>query len=109
MLAGIFMLLLLYFGSPVLLLWLIGVMFKDLVFYYGGWMIPAVFGLTIGIMLKITGPGDPNADVASLTQVISGSHIVGIQTPLVLIAIGVLSLMVKPVYQPVCRILKSTT
>jgi len=97
MLNAIIVLLVLYFGSPVLLIWLIGVMFKDLAVYYGGWMIPAVFGLTMGIMLKINGPGDPNADFASVTEVISGSHILGIQTPLALITIGVLSLLVKPV------------
>ncbi|MPQ69506.1 hypothetical protein [Pseudomonas sp. MWU12-2323] len=102
MLAGIFTLLLLYFGSPVLLLLMIGVLFRELTFYYGGWMIPAVFGLTMGIMLKITGHGDPNADFASLAEVIAGSHIVGIETPLVLITIGILSLMAKPV----CRMFK---
>jgi hypothetical protein len=104
MLAGIFILLLLYFGSPVLVLLLIGIMFKDLAFYYGGWMIPAVFGLTMGIMLKVNGPGDPNADFSSLTDMIAGSHIVGLETPLMLIAIGIFSLMAKPIY----RMLKPT-
>lgn len=99
MLAGIFMLLLLYFGAPFLLVIIIGALFKDLAFYYGGWMIPAVFGLTMGIMLKISGPGDPNADFASLTEVVSGSHILSIETPLLLIIIGVFSLMAKPVYR----------
>lgn len=99
MFAGIFTLLLLYFGGPALLLIMIGLLFRELAFYYGGWMIPAVFGLTMGTMLKITGPGDPSADVASLTEVIAGSHILGIETPLVLITIGILSLMAKPIYR----------
>lgn len=99
MLAGIFTLLLLYFGGPVLLLLMIGLLFRELAAYYGGWMIPAVFGLTMGTMLKITGPGDPSADFASLTEVIAGSHILGIGTPLVLITIGILSLMAKPLYR----------
>lgn len=99
MLAGIFTLLLLYFGGPFLLLIMIGVLFRELASYYGGWMMPAVFGLTMGTMLKITGPGDPSADVASLVQVIAGSHILGVETPLMLITIGILSLMAKPIYR----------
>ena len=53
MFAGIFTLLLLYFGGPALLLIMIGLLFRELAGYYGGWMIPAVFGLTMGTMLKI--------------------------------------------------------
>ena len=99
MLAAIFWGLVLYFGSPIFLLILLGWMFTELTHYYGGWMIPAVFGLTMGTMLKINGAGDPNADFASLTEVVAGSHVLGMQTPLVLIAIGVISLIAKPLYR----------
>ncbi|MEX3557341.1 MAG: hypothetical protein VB135_02585 [Burkholderia sp.] len=99
MLAAIFWGLVLYFGSPIFLLIMIGFLFKELTEYYGGWMIPAIFGLTMGIMLKISGAGDPNVDFASLTEVVAGSHILDIETPIVLITIGILSLLAKPLYR----------
>lgn len=99
MFAGILFILLLYFASPIILLYLAWTLFKDLFGYYGLWFLPAVCCLTWGILLKINGPGDPNADFSSIVQVLAGSHILGIETPSALIAIGIFCLVARPVYR----------
>lgn len=105
MLNTLVFLLVLYFGAPIFTLVLIGIAFKDLFEYYSGWLIVAVFGLMMGPMLLLTGAGDDNVPFVSLPEAVAGYHIIGIRTPFVLIAIGVLSLLAKPVY----RMLKRST
>lgn len=99
MLGAIFLAFLLYFGSPIILLFLIFKLFADLAEYYGAWIFPAVFGLTMGITLKLTGVGDPDLPYSTLPETIAGSHIAGIETPNVLLIVGVISLLGVPLYR----------
>lgn len=99
MLSTIIFAFLMYFGSPLIVLFLVFQLFADLAAYYGSWIFPIVVGLTLGVMLKITGTGDPNLPYSTVPQAIAGSHIAGIETPTVLLLIGIVSLVGVPLYR----------
>ncbi|MFY1070622.1 hypothetical protein [Pseudomonas juntendi] len=101
MLIGLMMVFL--FGPAITFL-LMFVAVRDLVDYYGEWLLPALVGLVSGVQLKLIGPSDPNLPFESLVEVIASSHIAGFKTSSLLIAVGVFSLLAKPLYGQFKRI-----
>mgnify|MGYP001558359636 FL=1 len=71
----LFGLLFVFFFGPALALFALFALLGEIARYYGGWLIPAVFCLTIGIQLKIIGPSDTYAQFESLLQEIGRAHV----------------------------------
>ncbi|MBA1203649.1 hypothetical protein G7009_18160 [Pseudomonas capeferrum] len=91
-------LLMVFIFGPAIAIILFFVALRDLADYYGGWLFPAMFGLIAGIQLQLIPPSNPDLPFESLVEVIAGSHLVGVPTPLVLISVGVISILAKPVF-----------
>lgn len=89
-------LLLFIFVLPVFLFFAVSTILKDVADYYGLWLPPAVFGLTIGVHLQIIGPSAPDAEFESLLQALAGSHVMAMPTPLALIGVAAFCLLVRP-------------
>lgn len=86
------------FLLPGFMLFVFTSIVKEVSEYYGLWLPPAVFGLTIGVDLLIIGPSSPDAEFESILQSLAGSHVMGICTPFVLIGVAGFCLLARPVY-----------
>lgn len=89
-------LLLFIFVLPVFLFFIVSTTLMEVADYYGLWLPPAIFGLTIGVHLQIIGPSAPDAEFESLMQALAGSHVMAMPTPLALIGVAAFCLLVRP-------------
>ncbi|HGC8067026.1 TPA: hypothetical protein ACI1IR_004386 [Yersinia enterocolitica] len=93
MLANLLLLVIFYFASPIILIVLCFKFVGYLAEWFGIFFPPAVFTIWLGAALLITGPSDPDSPFITMPQQIAESHLLGLSTPIALVAFGVLCLV----------------